>query len=123
MAAAKDADTPIDALKSMLRAYVNWSVNHPELHLVMRNPDVTRHAGEQLLEWLEEFRKHQKSAVEAAQTTGWQPGADPDLLQLKLAASASGAATVITDPLYNQVLKQFEPDVLIDEVLNDIFPE
>ncbi|MEO1562685.1 MAG: TetR/AcrR family transcriptional regulator [Pseudomonadota bacterium] len=87
-------------LRAMALAYVDWAMANSALHGVLRNPDVMRHASDDLSQLLVAFADRQKQEIEAAQRQGWRKDEDPAVLFLHLVALTAGTAIVMTDEIY-----------------------
>ncbi|MEM7731042.1 MAG: hypothetical protein AAF311_17605, partial [Pseudomonadota bacterium] len=81
-------------------AYVDWAIKHTALHGVLRNPDVMRHASDDLSQLLTAFANRQKREIEAAQNQGWRKDEDPAVLFLHLVSLTAGTAIVMTEEVY-----------------------
>tara|TARA_E500000305_G_scaffold101950_1_gene95897 strand:+ start:2065 stop:2646 length:582 start_codon:yes stop_codon:yes gene_type:complete len=98
-----DAQPPGPArLRAIMLAYVNWAIANTELHHVLRNPDVMRHASDDLTTLLASFAERQKAEIRAAQDVGWRADEDPDVLFLHLVSLTAGTAIVSTEEVYRQ---------------------
>lgn len=87
-------------LRAMVLAYVDWAIAHTALHGVLRNPDVMRHASDDLNQLLIAFADRQKREIEAAQNNGWRKHEDPAVLFLHLVSLTAGTAIVMTEKVY-----------------------
>ena len=91
-------------LRAMMLAYIDWAITHAELHRVLRNPDVMRHASDKLTELLTAFADRQKAEISAAQEQGWRSNEDPAVLFLHLVSLTAGTAIVMTEDIYRDPL-------------------
>lgn len=98
--AATTAGAAVERLGQMCMAYVEWAEQHPAYHHVLRNPDVMRHAPDDLRAELLAFADLQRSEIKMAQQEGWRGDIDPEVLLLHLMAMTAGTAIVMTDPVY-----------------------
>ncbi len=98
--AAQSAPPGSGRLRAMALAYVDWAIAHAALHGVLRNPDVMRHASDDLRQLLIAFAERQKQEIEAAQNQGWRKDTDPDVLFLHLVSLTAGTAIVMTEDIY-----------------------
>jgi len=95
------AEAPgVARLRAMALAYVDWAIAHTALHQVLRNPDVMRHASDELNALLLEFADRQKREIAAAQSQGWRSDEDPEVLFLHLVSLTAGTAIVMTEDVY-----------------------
>lgn len=97
---AEDAMPGVSRLRAMSLAYVNWAMTHAALHQVLRNPDVMRHASDDLNKLLIAFADRQKREIAIAQRAGWRPDAQADVLFLHLVSLTAGTAVVMTGDVY-----------------------
>ena len=103
--AAAEAKPPgLGRLRAMALAYVEWAIAHAALHQVLRNPDVMRHASEDLDALLLAFADRQKREIAAAQEAGWRADADAEVLFLHLVSLTAGTAIVMTEDVYRDPL-------------------
>lgn len=105
IAATEDAlevPTARERLWSMSHAYVAWAIENAALHRVIRNPDVTRHASDELKALLSDFAARQSREVRRAQKEGWRVDQDPEVLFLHLVSLTAGTAIVATDETYRE---------------------
>jgi len=87
-------------LRKMALQYIAWTSANLAYHLVLRNPDVLKHAAADLRDDLENFAFVQKQAIEVAQAEGWRQDEDPQMLFFHLVSLTAGTAIVTTDPIY-----------------------
>ncbi len=87
-------------LRGSALAYVDWARQNPAFHQVIRNPDVMRHASEQLKQLLSDFADRQRQEIRSAQRNGWRSDDDPDVLFVHLVSLTAGTAIVATDHIY-----------------------
>ncbi len=87
-------------LRAMMLAYIDWAMHNAELHCVLRNPDVMRHASDTLAEMLTAFANRQKAEISKAQEEGWRSDEDPAVLFLHLVSLTAGTAIVMTEDIY-----------------------
>lgn len=90
----------LERMMKMAVRYVEWAIDNPAYHQVLRNPDVMRHATSDLKERLEAFAAVQLQEIQTAQEEGWRPDENPEVLFFHLVALISGTAIVATDPIY-----------------------
>lgn len=91
-------------LRAMALAYVDWAITHTALHKILRNPDVMRHASDDLNQLLLAFADRQKREIAAAQSNGWRTDEDPAVLFLHLVSVTAGTAIVMTDDVYRNTV-------------------
>ncbi len=89
-----------ERLRALALAYVEWAVTNTALHRVLRNPDVMRHASDDLNQLLLAFADRQRSEIAAAQDQGWRKDEDPAVLFLHLVSLTAGTAIVMTENIY-----------------------
>ncbi len=100
---AADADPPGPArLRAMMLAYIDWAKDHSELHHILRNPDVMRHASEDLTTLIAGFSERWREEIKAAQDTGWRSNVDPNVLFLHIVSLTAGTAIVTTEEVYQR---------------------
>lgn len=87
-------------LRAMAIAYVEWAIAHRALHQILRNPDVMRHASDDLNALLLAFADRQRREIEIAQSQGWRQDEDPAVLFLHLVSLTAGTAIVMTEDVY-----------------------
>lgn len=92
-------------LRAMSLAYVEWATTHRALHQVLRNPDVMRHATDDLNTLLLAFADRQKREIATAQSNGWRTDEDPAVLFLHLVSLTAGTAIVMTEEVYRSPVK------------------
>lgn len=92
-------------LRAMALAYVDWAMAHTALHRVLRNPDVIRHASDELNQLLSAFADRQKSEIAAAQSQGWREKEDPAVLFLHLVSLTAGTAIVMAEEVYRDPVR------------------
>ena len=98
---AADKHPPgLERLRGMALAYVTWARQNPAFHQVIRNPDVMRHASEDLKQLLSGFADHQRREIRAAQESGWRRHDDPHVIFVHLVSLTAGTAIVATDNIY-----------------------
>ncbi len=98
-----DANPPgVARLRAMILAYVDWAIEHSELHHILRNPDVMRHASDDLTALLAAFADRQRQEIKAAQESGWRTDTDPEVLFLHLVSLTAGTAIVTTEEVYQR---------------------
>ena len=90
----------VERLRAMALAYVTWSTKNSAYHQVIRNPDVTRHASDELNALLSDFASLQRQEIKNAQASGWRSKDDPEVLFLHLVSLIAGSAIVATDDVY-----------------------
>lgn len=89
-----------ERLRAMALAYVDWAITHTALHRILRNPDVMRHASDDLNRLLLDFADRQKREIVTAQSHGWRQDEDPSVLFLHLVSLTAGTAIVVTEEIY-----------------------
>ena len=90
----------LERLRTMALAYVMWARQNPAFHQVIRNPDVMRHASEDLRQLLSDFAERQRQEIRAAQESGWRSDDDADVIFVHLVSLTAGTAIVATDQIY-----------------------
>lgn len=105
-AAATEELCGLERLRRMAEGYVEWARNNPAYHMVLRNPDVMRHASDALRQTLEDFARVQRKEIEVAQAQGWRSEERPQVLFVHLVALMAGSAIVATDPIYKAPVAQ-----------------
>lgn len=108
---------PVQRIKAMTRGYVRWAIENPAFNRVMRNPDVTRHADENLRAALQQFSDEQLLAIRAAQSTGWKSTEDAQRMLLGTVAIAIGTTTLLTDPLFREIIAATDDPDIIDTII------
>ncbi|SMR70782.1 transcriptional regulator, TetR family [Aliiroseovarius halocynthiae] len=101
---AGDLKPGLDRLRQTMNGYVLWATENAAYHHILRNPDVMRHASDDLKSSVDKFASMQWEDITAAQLSGWRPDEDPRLLYLHLISLTAGTAIVLTDPMYRAVL-------------------
>lgn len=109
---------PLDALRAMAKANINWAIKNPMLYMAMRNMDVTRHADDNLKEKLQEFTSKQRGAIEAAQRAGWNAQIDAKLLHVQIVSILTGISVTLCDPLYQAVVGFKDQQKFIDDSID-----
>lgn len=119
-----DAEKPgLARLRAMALGYVDWAINHPALHQVLRNPDVMRYASDDLNALLEEFAERQKHEIAEAQAGGWRRDEDPQVLFLHLVSLTAGTAIVMTEHVYRDPVAAKSSQQNIEASLSLFFAE
>ncbi|MDX8354107.1 TetR/AcrR family transcriptional regulator [Cognatiyoonia sp. IB215182] len=97
---AAEAASGVKRLRAMALAYVDWAMANAALHQILRNPDVMRHASDDLTKMLTTFAEAQRREIATAQSQGWRPDEHPDVLFLHLVSLTAGTAVVMTGDVY-----------------------
>ena len=91
-------------LRAISLAYADWAIAHASLHQVLRNPDVMRHASDDLACLLLAFADSQRREIATAQAQGWRSDEDSEVLFLHLVSLTAGTAIVMTEEAYRSPL-------------------
>ena len=100
MEAAVKHPPGLERLRGMALAYVTWARQNPAFHQVIRNPDVMRHASEDLKQLLSDFADRQRREISTARKNGWRSHEDPDVIFVHLVSLTAGTAIVAADHIY-----------------------
>jgi len=117
----KVGGTAVGRLKAMAKDYIWWARSNPVYHLILRNQDVTRYAGDELRARLREYSELKRSLILQAIKEGWRASSSPELLLLQIVGLTAGLAVVATDPLYEIPLKGVLRKKDIEKVIDDFF--
>lgn len=101
---AGDLKPGLDRLRQTMNGYVLWATENPAYYHILRNPDVMRHASDDLKSSVDKFASMQWEDITVAQMNGWRPDENPRLLYLHLISLTAGTAIVLTDPMYRAVV-------------------
>lgn len=101
---AEDLKPGLDRLRQTMKGYIQWATENAAYHHILRNPDVMRHASDDLKNSVDKFASMQWEDITAAQKNGWRQDEDPRLLYVHLISLTAGTAIVLTDPMYQPVL-------------------
>lgn len=120
---AQDAcgPNPMEHLRALTRSYLRWAVDHPAAYNAVRNPEVSRHASPNLKMKMALFAQDQRDALRRAQVEGWRSDASLNDLMFQLVALLVGSATILSDPIYHEVLGPVSEAERIEEVVERAF--
>ena len=79
-----DLKPGLDRLRQTMKGYIRWATENAAYHQILRNPEVMRHASDELKSMLDNFASMQWEDIKAAQNGGWRPDEDARLLYLHL---------------------------------------
>jgi AcrR family transcriptional regulator len=121
VAARDPAADPVENLRRMAQAHVDWVCANPRLYTAMRNAEVLRHAGPDLQTVMHGFAEGQRAAVRAARATGWRARETADVTFLSIVAGLAGIGTILTDPFLSTFLSAGNDDsrtaAMVDRLL------
>jgi AcrR family transcriptional regulator len=118
VAARHPAADPLHNLRCMARAHVDWVCATPRLYAAMRNAEVLRHAGPDLLAVMQGFAEGQRAAVQAARATGWRAGEPAEVTFLSIVTGLAGIGSAVTDPFLAGLLGSGQDDARIGAMLD-----
>ena len=101
---------PVTRLYAMAVGYVQWAAENPIHHMLIRNQDVMRHAGEDLRDMVEYHARLHRQTIADAQSRGWRADTNGEALFLEITALTAGLALLASDPIYVTVFGG-RPDV------------
>lgn len=84
-------------LEAVSVAYIDWALANPAYYRLLRNPEIMRHAPEELAGLLKDFARKQRAELATAQADGWRRNEDPETVFLHLITLTVGSAVVATD--------------------------
>ena len=121
-AMAASGGDPVEQLRSLASAYLQWANEHPAHYNAVRNPEVVRCASPGLKAKMMRFAEKQRATLRQAQAAGWMVEVDLDLLMFQFVATLVGSATVISDPLYREVLGPICAPDRVGDIVERAFP-
>lgn len=116
--ATENPEPGLDQLRQMITGYVRWTVENAAHYQILRNPDVMRHANDELKQSLHTLAAIQRENIKVAQENGWRTDENPQVLYLHLLSLTAGTAIVLTDPMYSSVIHPALTDVDIQRSLD-----
>jgi AcrR family transcriptional regulator len=111
---------PLQRLRLMARANIDWVRSNPALYAAMRNPEVMRHSDALLQQRMRAFAIDQMSFVKAAKAAGWRGDEPAEVTMLSIVGGLTGIATILTDAFLTGVLAPVDPDRLTDALIDRI---
>ena len=110
-------DDPVARYRALGRSYVRFAREQPSYFRAMNHPEVRSHQNAALEGARADFQEALREGVEQARAAGWHPEADVAALLVFSCAAASGAADLLSDPLWTAALGVDDPDAMADAVL------
>lgn len=118
-AGAERAGTdPVARYRALGRSYVQFAIEHPSYFRAINHPDVLARGGDDLADARRAWFATLRDGAEAARKAGWHPDIDADALIAFSCAAAMGAATLLSDPGWRQLLSGDDVGALADSVLD-----
>lgn len=116
--AEKAGTDPVARYRALGRSYVQFAREHPSYFRAINHPEVLVAAGEELDRVRSAWFTTLREGAEAARRAGWHPDSDADALIAFSIAGALGAATILSDPRWCELLGVGDVDSLADAVLD-----
>ena len=102
-AIGKAEDDPFARLSAAAQAYVDWVLRYPAHFRAARNPEVSRHAVDDLARTIGTLADLLRETITDAQSQGWRREVPLEVVLFQFVATLVGAATLITDPIYQAI--------------------
>ena len=109
-------DDPIARLDAAGRAHLDWAFANPAHYRALRNPEVTRHAEDEIVGMVGTIVAAVRAAMEEAQAEGWHADADIRVELFRFASAVTGAALLVTNPMFTRLMGDAGRD-LYDDLL------
>ena len=115
-AMARADDDPVARLDAAGRAHLDWAFANPAHYRALRNPEVMRHAEDEIAGLLGGIVATVRETMREAQGEGWHAGADLRVELFRFASAVTGAALLVTNPMFTRVVGETGRD-LYDDLL------
>jgi len=109
---------PVARYRALGRSYVQFAIEHPSYFRAINHPDVLTRGGDDLADAKRAWFATLREGAEAARKAGWHPDIDADALIAFSCAAAMGAAQLLSDAGWRQLVGADDVGALADAVLD-----
>jgi len=116
--AERAGSDPVARYRALGRSYVQFAIEHPSYFRAINHPEVLAHGDEALGAAKRAWFLRLRDGAEAARKAGWHPDFDLDTLVAFSCAAAMGAAALLSDSGWRELLGGKDVEALADSVLD-----
>ena len=109
-------DDPIARIDAAGRTHLDWAYANPAHYRALRNPEVMRRAEDEIVAIVREIAASIRACMAQAQAEGWREGSDLRVELFRFASAVTGAALLVTNPMFERILGESGRD-LYDDLL------